>query len=371
MRVKELYLKNFRIFKEIRLSFSDKTILLGPNASGKTTIIEAINYCSTFSPLRSYETDRNMVRVGESNFNILLSLEENLVEKTIFVGYEIRDGEPLKKIKINDKNSSVINASGILKSIPFLIEDYELVIGSPSYRRRYVDSVLISISPSYYHHLINYHKILKQKNLVLKKLKEMEGDINYSKLLEQTVELVKTYNKILSKHLIEITKCRYEFCSYIDSNLSKKFDFDLKVKYKSSLLNSDNILFSTEESVIDLMNREINKEILYGKSLIGPHLDDFIFVTGGQIAKGFLSQGQIRTLSILFKLICADYVRVKSNVMPVLLIDDIFGELDEINKNKVLEKILYPGYQIIMAKFEVHQRDIFKDFDIIEIKNFV
>ncbi|MGC8964475.1 MAG: DNA replication/repair protein RecF [Brevinematia bacterium] len=371
MEVKSISLVNFRLFDNISFDFEDKNVILGKNGSGKTSVIEAINYCSTFSPLRTYETDMDLVKVGKSYFNISLDFDDvNGLKNNIFVGYEITGGKAKKKVKFNGKTISPSSVFGKLKVIPFLIEDFELVVGSPLWRRKVVNEFLILVDSSYYHNLINYHKIIKQKNASIRMIKEIEEQkpANMKDLILQIKELIMTYNANISKFAFEVTKYRANLFKYIRETMLSELDLNLDIRYKSSMYE---IMKTSEDPITDftnLLNKEIDKEILYGKSIIGPHLDDFIITSeGGKLAKSFLSQGQIRLVSIMFKLSMANYLYKETKVLPVLLIDDVLGELDEGNKIKIFDRVFSKPYQIVLSFYEIPDYINKSDFNIIEL----
>lgn len=369
MKVKEVYLRNFRVFPTFSASFGERNIILGPNGSGKTTVIEAINYSSVFSPLRTYETDRDLIRVGESSFNIFVKFEkEDSSVSTVFVGYEFRNDQGRKRIKFNDKVTNVVSASGRLKVVPFLIEDYGLVVGTPSWRRKVVDNFLISVSRDYHYNLVNYYKVLRQKNATIKLTRkdQSSGALDNS-IVDQVRSLIETYNVSLSKFGAEIVKLRYEMYSYLSERIGAVSGIDVGIRYKSNVVHLGVVDQSFEERLLGFLNSQIDKEVLYGKSIFGPHLDDFVIVAQSKLAKTFLSQGQIRIVSVFFKLLCAEYISKKTGEKPVLLVDDVFGELDESNRAMVLERILSSPYQVVLSFFEVPKEVSVSDFNVVEL----
>lgn len=371
MRVEKVNLVNFRLFDNVSFDFGVKNVILGRNGSGKTSVIEAINYCSSFSPLRTYETDKDLIKIGQNYFNISLDFrDEDGIRNNIFVGYEFIGDKGKKRIKFNGKNTTPSGAFGKLKVIPFLIEDFELVMGSPLWRRKVVNEFLISTNLSYYHNLINYQKILKQKNASIKMIKQIEEQkpSNANDLIAQIKELIKTYNTNISKFAFEITKHRLKLFKYLKETMLSELDLKLDIRYKSTIYEIMKTSEDPTKDFTDLLNREMDKEILYGKSMIGPHLDDFIIISeGSKLAKSFLSQGQIRLVSIMFKLSMANYIYQETQVLPVLLIDDVFGELDEKNKNKILDSIFSKSYQIILSFYSIPDYINKSEFHIIEL----
>ena len=372
MRINYVELRNFRIFSDFRCEFGDKTLLLGRNGSGKTTIIESLYYCSVFSPLRSFETDRDLVRVSENFFNLKLNfLDDYGYKHDIFVAYEINENKPKKKIKFDDKTTNIVSASGKLKVVPFLIEDFQLVFGSPSWRRNTINKILFSVSESYYGDLINYSKMIKRKNALIKMINEKKNEGEGNGAIEDMISLLKNYNETLAKHAVELTLKRSELVSYVNEFMQKEgLPFELSVKYKSNILD---VIKNSSDPVSDLKNylsANLEKELTYGKSIIGPHLDDVVLYTrGNKAARVFLSQGQVRMVSILFKLSLVKYIEAKTKQVPVLLFDDVIGELDEKNRKLVFDKLLALGdMQVIVASSEIDE-NAFGGFNIIKLSD--
>lgn len=233
-----------------------------------------------------------------------------------------------------------------------------------------IDNFLTASNDSYYPTLINYYKTLKQKNASIKLIEKLktEAPPNLSEMIEQIKELIRTYNSNLSKLAIEITQHRLKLYNYLVSKIKSMLDLEIEIRYKSHLVD---ILKSSQDPATDftdLLNKELDREIAYGKSLIGPHLDDIVMVFKTKLAKTFLSQGQIRLASIFFKIACAEYIAERTNSKPILLMDDVLGELDETNRKKVIEKIFSLPYQIIISFFEIPEGIDRTNFKVVELK---
>jgi DNA replication and repair protein RecF len=369
MKINFVELKNFRIFDEFRCGFEDRNVLFGENGSGKTTVIEGLYYGSVFSPLRSFETDKDLVKSGENFFNLKINFSDDKGDThDIFVGYKIEGDESKKKIMFDGKVTNVVSTSGKLKVVPFLIEDFEIVFGSPSWRRNTMNNVLFSVSSSYYANLINYSKILKRKNALIKMIGEKRNE-GSSGAVEDMILLLRNYNESLAKYAVELTFNRLELVENVNNfMLNENLPFEIKVKYKSNIANVVRSSSDPVGELRDYLNQNAEREISYSKSIIGPHLDDLVLYTeGDRVARVYLSQGQVRMVSILFKLSLAKYIHNKTGESPVLLFDDVIGELDESNKKMIFNRLLsLKNTQIVIALSE--NKYVFRDSYTIKLR---
>lgn len=307
MLIKSIRLVNFRNYEDNSFSFSlDTNQIIAPNGTGKTNILEGI-YVSSCGKSNRGVHDKELIRFGESFYRIECDYVTDGDEKKIIIACDLDK----KKITINDvpikKTSELI---GELAIVAFAPDDLSVIKGSPSLRRRLIDSVLCQIDSKYLFALNRYKKILMQKNKLYKRKNVSHDEI-------------KTWNEGLLEHGCVIFEKRKEYIEELEKTASEKYKDmlgkELKFVYKSDFEKID----------IDKLNSYIEKEIVMRQSLIGIQKDDIEILVDNKLAKNYSSQGQIRSIVIAIKL--AEIAILESNFgeTPVLLLDDVMSELDE------------------------------------------
>lgn len=343
MRIKLVNLDNFRNHIKSQFEFSDDvTIITGKNGSGKTNILESIVLLTIAKSTRT-GLESEMVNLNSNYARVVGSVESQSQKNSdvtkLEVGLQRKDESRriFKLFKVNSSTRTSAKFIGTLKSVLFAPDDIRLVAGSPLRRREYIDRLLVQVRPDYNRNLLKYNRILKHRNKLLDSIKgqamrdifEAQLDIWNSQLLESG---------------IAIQKARSEFFSYSASHLASisqdlyENGFTLSLMYKKSELSSDSLA------------RVKNKELIYGTTQIGPHRDDYVFVLNDKNKsfelKGYGSRGQQRTGVLCVKILENQYIKEVDKVSPVLLLDDIFSELDE-NYRKSLEKVINNQQTII------------------------
>ncbi len=328
MFLEKIELVNFRNHDKKKIKFSNKiNILYGSNGIGKTAIIEAIYFVAN---LKSHRT----------NFNINLIKKEKAAS---IINCQFKKKELTKEIKITfDKDGKKIEVDGdkVIKkeirdsfnTIIFEPGDLELIKGDPHYRRTYIDNQLSKISKQYYKINKDYEKIIKQRNNLLK---QYQFGKENNKLLE-----------VLNEELVNkgawIIKIRKQYFDNINLNIGSLF-FDLAELKGLTIKYINKVQINEYEIIKEKLKKEIEKvkeeEKEKGITLIGPHRDDFGFWLRNNNLKTFGSQGQQRLAVIALKLSEIPIFYKLKNEFPLLLLDDIFSELDIIRKNKLLKYI--------------------------------
>ena len=352
MIIKSIYLENYRNYNKLNLSFNKNiNIFIGNNAQGKTNLLEAI-YLSSMA--KSFRTNNSGELV---NFNcdyakiIINALEED-IDKKIEILINKNSKKSIKKDgKTINKISELLNN---VRVVIFSPDDLDIVKSDPSVRRDFINRELCQLKPNYYNALINYNKLIKQKNILLK---DINKDINLLDILDAQI----------AKYGALIVKYRKSFCSELD-NISKKIQSDLtkgkeniEIKYLSNIEN-----LNEEEIFLKILNNR-NKEIEKGYSIIGPHRDDFdIFINNINVKK-YGSQGQQRTCSLTIKLSEIEIIKKETGTEPILLLDDVLSELDNERQNLLIEKI--SDIQLFITTTEIpRQYKEKKDINIVKIK---
>ena len=327
MILKSLALKQYRSYERLGLHFDDGiNILQGQNAAGKTNVLEAIGFLSFGKSFRT-NRDTECIRDGAEAAYIkgtvskkegALSIEAQL-SRTGVKSLKV-DAQPIRRMG---------DLFGNFIAVIFAPEDLKVLKESPSLRRRFLDMEISKLYPTYFFDLQEYQKALAQKNALLKsRMKE-----------EQLKKLVDIYNTQMSEHGERIIRARQKFIGRIDA-LSRDIHDDLSggealaLKYMSSVSGDD-----IKKALFERMEKSLGAEIEQGCSLVGPHREDIAVSLGGVPVKVYASQGQIRTAMLSLKLATLALARTDYGARPVLLLDDVFSELDGSRQKALLHHV--------------------------------
>ena len=363
MVIKKIKLINFRNYKNLNLNFNDGiNIIIGNNAQGKTNILESIY---TLALTKSYRTtnDFNLIRLNQEKFIITGDIKIDKTPKKMSI--ELFNNK--KIVKINDNNirkiSDYIGNLVVILSSP---EDLNIIKGSPIDRRNFLNIEISQKSNIYLKKYNEFNKLLKMRNDYLKLLYTNSlGDYNYLDILT---------NNLIERE-IDIYKYRNEFINDINNYLKNiYFDLsninDLQMKY---ITNIDLKEFSDEEIRKQLENKykkNLQREIVLGMTLYGPHRDDFQLLIDNEDIKIFGSQGQQKLAFIALKFAELKIFEEKSNIKPIILLDDIFSELDKDRKNNLI-KYINSDYQTIITSNDLRgiNKKILNDAKIFKVDN--
>lgn len=333
MLIKSIKLKNFRNYESSYIEFAkDFNIIYGNNAQGKTNIVEAIFLCASG---RSHRTSRDceLMRYGTDTFDIRLVLEKQNIQREIHITY---CDEERKKIKINDIAAKKVGElMGHLNAVMFSPEDLLLIKQGPAERRRFVDITLSQLKPSYFYDLQQYAKILFQRNSLLKNIaikRELEDTLEVwdNHLAKTGTRIIKERNRFV-KRMNELAGKRH---SHLTNNEEK-----LELRYVPSFQYKEEDSTDMERSIKNLLEKNREREIYKGITIIGPHRDDIDIILNGESTKIYGSQGQQRTSVLSMKLAEIDLMKEESGEYPVLLLDDVLSELDDRRKEFLIQSI--------------------------------
>ena len=339
MRIQSLQLTHFRNFSAQKLSFTEgKNVFIGKNAQGKSNMLEAM-YC--LSNLRSFRTAKvsEMIQWEKEGFFLRGEVYSKGTRNEITIYYS-----PQKR-RITRNGQTVARATdvlGLLYTVVFSPTDMMLVKGDPSVRRRFIDTLLAQISQPYRISLQNYHKILKEKNAVLK-----------SERINDT--LLSTYNQQLAESGSNIICLRQRLVNKLAESGNDIFNQfsagkgNLQLHFSTIYdtipsLSQDKALAVFQQLLDEKKQQEKKRRI----SLIGPHRDDMVIEINGIDAKKFASEGQKRAITISLKMAEFAVAREIFGEPPVVLIDDVFGELDA-EKKAVLNHIVQATEQTFVT----------------------
>lgn len=350
MYIRSLSLTNFRNYTNERVEFSPYTnIIYGNNAQGKTNLLEAVYM---FSQGRSYRADSDKELILFGNDFTSIKSEFSALNRDFSAAIHISRNAK-KKITINNISISKLSMlMSYFNVVMFSPEDLELVKGSPGIRRKFTDSAISQLYPNYLASLIDYNKILKQKNILLKdlKTKHIKSDAMLSVWNEQLAEKGRIIYKYRAKFFEDISP----FISNIHNNISGE---NIKITYCPNC----------EDDILDKLEQNQSREIENGSSLYGIHRDDAEFKLNDKPAKTYASQGQQRTAVLSLKLAQTEYIKSLRDEYPVLLLDDIMSELDISRRTYLSEKI--EGKQVLITCTDADLVKTSSSTRILSVKN--
>ncbi|HEY4696136.1 MAG TPA: DNA replication/repair protein RecF [Candidatus Hydromicrobium sp.] len=372
MYLKKLELKNYRNYSQVNLNFDKNTILiLGNNGNGKTNLLESIYYLSTGRSHRTYSQDE-IINWGSdySKVKALIGPEKN-DEPDRFIEIELRKNNNIK-IKVDKiyqrKKSDFIS---MLPSVIFSPDDLKIVKSGPLDRRNFLDSILEKIDPLYYKQRLQYQKILTQRSSLIKSFNRRADAAGNSTLEVWDDNIVRYGTDIIKKRYNLLTEFITEFKSYI-SGFFKGVKVDLFYVFSwdrgdssDDFINYEDTKNSemenfTEDDLKSIFYRKLKgsleKDMQYKTTTVGPHRDDFVILLDGKNIRFFGSQGQQRITSISLKLCELDILRKKIEKDPVLLLDDVFSELD-IERKKLLVKAVSNKFQTFVTTTNISYLD--------------
>ncbi len=352
--IKSVKLVKFRCFEEINLIFDPKiTIVLGCNASGKTSILEGV---CCLSLTKSFRTSNFCELVYNQNGYFYLEGEIEKQSKLEKISFFV--DKNIKKAKINNfVCPKLSDFFGFFNVVVFSALDFLILKGAANERRKMFDLVLSQISKEYLIVSNYYKKVLKEKNALLKRFK-IENNVELLTLLDTLNEQLIYYGnsiiQIREFYVNEISNFACEIHEKITNNGEK-----LKLKYLPNLIeiNDENLNFVKHE------------EITKGFAVAGPHRDDFEFLINDKNVSSFGSQGQQRNAILSVKLGIAELINKVKKEAPTLLLDDVFSELDKERQNALVSS-LNPDFQTIITTASISDltQDILDKASIVEIE---
>jgi DNA replication and repair protein RecF len=337
-------LKNFRNYRSLDLEFeSQGHLLLGGNAQGKTNLIEAIHYLATARSQRGAGDDE-LLRQG-ADFLLVQGTGVSRSGRPINVEIRsIRDGP--RQLKINGAvHRKLSDLLGLLSVIELSPEDMNIVAGAPGHRRRFLNFCLCQLSASYWSSLVEYGRVLQQRNTALKSRSgrrwHAAGD-----------DEMKAWNEQLVRVGSSIIERRKDFIEQIAPQ-ANVFHRRITGDDERIALNYEPAMEGTAgEKITDCFQKALKKvgekEHRLGITLVGPHRDDVIIAVNGRPLRSYGSQGQQRTAAIALKLAAARQFEMVRGDPPILLLDDVFAELD-VERTRALFELFEQFDQIFIA----------------------
>ena len=359
MHVKHLTLSNFRNYSTVELPLTTGVnLLVGRNGQGKTNLAEAIFYSATLSSHR-VSGYLPLIKQGESKaiIRLLARFEdrENLLELEITT-------EGSNRARINKSETPrVRDVLGYVNAVIFSPEDLDIVKRDPSNRRAFIDELIVQLTPRMAGVYSDYDRVLKQRNTLLKSARNMSASASGLSTLD-------SWDQSLVRIGSEIIAARFDIASRLAPHLQAAYAAiadeknDPSIRIKSSLATSDIDSDGSETFLITGDRQEIeklfqsrlaevrSKEMERGITLVGPHRDDLLLLLGTLPAKGYISHGESWSYALALKLASADLIRKDARAGdPVLILDDVFAELDSTRRSRLAALVSHNEQVIITA----------------------
>lgn len=358
MWVSGLRLTDFRSYATVDLVLSaGVTTFIGPNGQGKTNLVEAIAYPSILGSHR-VSSDAPLVRAGADRAILGVTVER--ADRSVLVEMEINPGRA-NRARINRATATrARDVLGLLTTVVFAPEDLSLVKGDPSDRRRFLDDLMIQRAPRMQGVKADYERALKQRNALLKSAygarRGSADDIHRTlevwdqRLADEGAQILAARMGILAD-LAEPLPSAYALIAGGEDAVSST---DLSVVYQTSMTDQAEAVADAEgwrSTMLTAIERRRSEELDRGVTLVGPHRDDVNLVLGGLPAKGYASHGESWSIALAMKLAAFEVLAAQGEE-PVLILDDVFAELDDTRRRRLAQRVSTCTQVLITAAVE-------------------
>ena len=345
MRFAYLVLRDFRNYPYLELEIPPgASLFVGPNAQGKTNLLEACYYISSLSSPRA-EKESDLARWGTGSFSLAARLEDPDKVATVKVDTVVTPSVR-RKIQLNDRRVDRKELLALFPCVYFSPDDLYIVKGGSSLRRKLIDSILSRQDPVYARTLQRYNDAVSRRNTALKLA---AGDPSWRRTLETLDELVVNLGSRLLLRRLELME---DLSGYTQSTYKFVANGDCSVTYTSTVGEIAPDLKQIRSRFQARLTELRHEEFERGITLSGPHRDDLEISLNGKSFRYFGSQGQQRSVMLALKMAEARCLQQSFGTRPVLLLDDVFSELDPEKKSKVLSLCDF-GYQVLMTSTEL------------------
>lgn len=360
MILRSIVLQNFRSYTQAKFDFSEQaTVVVGPNTAGKTNLAEAIHMLATGKSAKS-PTDISLIHFGKEIGRIKGLVIDEKEDKTtlevVLMSPQYNNGRFGKKYLVNDVPKGRTHFLGILPLVLFRPEELDIIIDGPSVRRNFLNEVLEQVDREYAASIISYERALRQRNALLRRAQETASNALVARTLYK--EQFAYWDALVIEHGHVIHNKRAACISWMNAQVKDVTDFH--ILYDHSIISAERL------------QQYQDAEIGAGVTLVGPHRDDFFIEMVQEDGKArdvklFGSRGQQRLIVLQLKLLQIAYTMEKLGKKPLLVLDDIFSELDTKHITLVLDKI--SGLQAIITTThkEFIPKERLQDYSMIEL----
>ena len=334
MYIKKLYLKNFRNYREQTIELNENAnVFYGNNAQGKTNILEALYFSALGRSFRTYK-ESELIKFNHEYSNIIITYTKNDRENNIEINITKKNNKVIKVngVKLN-KNSELV---GNINLVIFSPDDIMILKQGPALRRKFLDILISQLKPKYMHELLEYNKILDNRNAILKS-KNLETIDIWNEQLADKVKILYNYRK---EYLDKIQ----EKITGIHAGLTDNKE-EIIIKYKTD--------FKDKEDFINILKRNEQNDLFKGFTTAGSHREDFEVYINNKSVNLYGSQGQHRTAILSLKIAELNIIKEEIGENPILLLDDVTSELDEQRVLSIFDVV--KDYQVLITCTDLAQ----------------
>jgi DNA replication and repair protein RecF len=336
MRLTRLILEQFRSYDALDISFpqagSDVHVLVGENAAGKTNILEAISLLALTKSCHGID-DEDLIRWGSGHYRITGEMQgADQAAQRLEVACQIAPRRR-KACFRNDVALPISDVVGLLPTVLFLPQDLSLFSGPPQRRRQFLDQLLCQVSPQYLTALSQYARTLKQRNSLLKEIAQRRADPAVLDLWDGQLALAGAEVTLQRLELIEVLQCTLaeELTALGETWQEVHLSYERKGEARTPA--------DLTVELTDLLRRQRDRDVLLQATTVGPHRDDWKLLADGRSLPSFASRGQQRAAVLALVFLQVSYLELRRGERPLLLLDDVFSELDTAHQEALLQSV--------------------------------
>ncbi len=342
MYLSRLEIQKFRNLAPAAFEFSPHTnFIFGDNAQGKTNLIEAIHLLCLAKSFRTRD-DTDLSPFSEDGYFVQGGfISDERISHHVGIMYDAKNG---KQIKVDGKKLSQFSRLvGQFPIVVLSVDDYEITSGPPAQRRRFFNVLLSQSSKRYLDDLKQYDKVLKQRNSVLSDIASGTGDGD-AMLEVWNSQLTSLGSRLMRSRAVMVEELNHYLSDFYSIITTKKWTFRTGYSPNVTFHNADDI----ETDFDAALKRANRKEKMFGKTLVGPHRDEFLFFISDNELRKFGSRGEHKSALVSLKAAEAQVLYKRIENYPILLLDDLFAELDRDRSTKALD-LFDPASQIFIT----------------------
>ncbi len=350
MALTSLNLINFRSYSDRVFDIgSNVTLVVGPNASGKTNLLESLYVLASTKSFRT--RDYGMVRHTQDHFRVVGRFND----QEVALGYQLLAGHQTKQVSRNGVKQSLVSHIGTIQVTLFEPSDLELVSGAPERRRKYLDYILCQTDQEYLKILNQYKRVLKQRNSLLS---AFDTSRIKNEIFAWDVKLTELATEIYSRRM-RLIEFLNELIPPLYGDVAGE-TVGISLGYAASVEASD-----YAGNFMDELTRRLTMDLAAGFTTFGPHREDFKISFKNNDIVDIASRGETRTVVLVMKLAELAYSETQSGVKPILLLDDVFSELDSSRRGYLVQKVR--DHQTIITTTEADSvQGIGRDYELIK-----